>query len=136
MGDRLHASYTALAARLDARITALRPSLTRVACHGDCHGVNNVMSDGPDGTRVASFFNFDEARLTRRRRCIAGYRSVRPLAQLDFDAIAVFLAVRQFWIMGETAGRHATWGTQTMPTSQLRQVLEVMKYWETFATPQ
>lgn len=164
MDDGLRASYTALAERLDARITALLPTLTRVACHGDCHGANNFMTDGPDGTRMASFFDFDdagpgllayelcvylwnnlprkvdgvldEAGLARWRHYLAGYRSVRALAQADFDAIAAFLAVRQFWIMGETAGRYATWGTQTMPTSQLRRVLKIMEYWESLKTPE
>lgn len=75
MDDRLRASYTALAARLDAPITALRPSLTRVACHG----VNNFMSHEPDGTCVASFFDFDETGLTRWRRYMAGFRSVRQV---------------------------------------------------------
>lgn len=164
MDDGLRADYTALAGRLDARITALLPTLTRVACHGDCHGANNFMTDGPDGTRMASFFDFDdagpgllayelcvylwnnlprkvdgvldEAGLARWRHYLAGYRSVRALGQADFDAIAAFLALRQFWIMGETAGRHATWGTQTMPTSQLRRVLKIMEYWESLKTPE
>lgn len=164
MDDGLRAAYSALAGRLDARISALLPSLTRVACHGDCHGANNFMTDGPNGTRAASFFDFDdcgpgllayelcvylwntlprkaggvldEAGLTRWRRYLAGYRSVRPLAQADFDAIAAFLAVRHFWIMGETAGRHATWGTQTMPTSHLRSTLKIMEYWESVTTPE
>ena len=78
----------------------------------------------------------DEAGLMRWRHYLAGYRSVRPLAQADVDAIAAFLAVRQFWIMGETAGRYATWGTQTMPTSQLRRVLKIMEYWASFKTPE
>lgn len=164
MDDGLRAAYTALAERLDARISALMPSLTRVACHGDCHGANNFMTDGPGGTRVASFFDFDdcgpgllayelcvylwntlprkvggmldEAGLTRWRHYLAGYRGLRPLPHADFEAIAAFLAVRQFWIMGETAGRHATWGTQTMPTSQLRKVLQIMEYWESMQTPE
>ncbi len=36
----------------------------------------------------------------------------------------------------ETAGRHATWGTQTMPTSHLRSTLKIMEYWESVTTPE
>ena len=35
--------------------------LTRVHCHGDCHGSNNFVNTAADGSRVASFFDFDDA---------------------------------------------------------------------------
>lgn len=167
MDDALRAGYTALAGRLAERITTLLPTLTRVACHGDCHGGNNFVTDGPDGpggTRVASFFDFDdagpgllaydlcvylwntlprkvgsvldEAGLTRWQRYIAGYRSVRPLEPADFDAITGFLPVRQIWLMGEFAGRIPVWGTQAIPSVYLRKQLEIMEYWESMQTPE
>jgi Ser/Thr protein kinase RdoA (MazF antagonist) len=60
MDDALRTDFTAIAKRLEARIAAM-PALSRVACHGDCHGSNNLMTEGPQGTRVASFFDFDDA---------------------------------------------------------------------------
>jgi Ser/Thr protein kinase RdoA (MazF antagonist) len=166
MDDALRDGYAALAGRLAGRISALLPQLARVACHGDCHGGNNFVTDGPGGpgaARVASFFDFDdcgpgllayelcvylwntlprkvggvldEAGLTRWQRYIAGYRSVRPLAQADFDAIAPFLPVRQIWLMGEFAGRIPVWGTQAIPSVYLRKQLEIMEYWESMRTP-
>lgn len=167
MDDALRAGYTALAGRLAGRIGALLPVLSRVACHGDCHGGNNFVTDGadgPDGARVASFFDFDDAgpgllaydlcvylwaslprkvdgqldepALARWQRYVAGYRSVRPLAQADFDAIALFVPVRQIWLMGEFAGRIPVLGTQAMPSMYLRKQLEIMEYWESFKTPE
>lgn len=162
MDDALREAYTAIARRLEARIADL-PALTRVVCHGDCHGSNNFMNDRPDGTRVASFFDFDDAgpgclayelcvylwamlprkvggaldasELERWRAYLAGYRSVRAIAQSDIDAIAAFVAVRQFWLLGEYAGRVAVWGTQTLPTSWLRKHVDVLAFWETMRTP-
>jgi Ser/Thr protein kinase RdoA (MazF antagonist) len=162
MDDALRADFSGIAQRLAARIAAL-PGLTRVACHGDCHGSNNFMTDGAGGSRVASFFDFDDTgpgwlayelcvylwvllprkpggaldaeSLERWRRYIAGYRSVRPLAAADFEAISAFLAVRQIWLMGEYAGRLAVWGTQSMPTSWLRKQVELLTAWSSLETP-
>jgi Ser/Thr protein kinase RdoA (MazF antagonist) len=162
MDEALRMEFSAIGQRLETRIAAMT-SLERVACHGDCHGSNNFMSDGNDGERVASFFDFDDtgpgwlaydlsvylwAMLPRKvgaeldgdarerwRRYLAGYRSVRGLGAADFDAIATFVAVRQIWLLGEYAGRIAVWGTQTMPTSWLRKQVELFTAWETLQTP-
>jgi Ser/Thr protein kinase RdoA (MazF antagonist) len=162
MDDALRAEFSAIADGLEARIGAM-PELTRVNCHGDCHGSNNFMTDGPDGRRIASFFDFDDAgpgwlayelcvylwamlprtagveldaaARERWRRYIDGYRSVRPIGPADFDAIAAFLAVRQFWLMGEYAGRIAVWGTQAMPTSWLRKQTGLLTSWASMKTP-
>ncbi|HVE54577.1 MAG TPA: phosphotransferase, partial [Ramlibacter sp.] len=160
--DALRTGFTALAERLRTRFAAV--PLGRVACHGDCHGGNNFMSDGADGERIPSFFDFDdagpgwraydlaiylwamfprkpdaaldEAGLERWRRYLAGYSSVREIAAADLAAIAPFMAVRQFWMLGEFAGRVAEWGTQALPTSWLRKQLEFASAWETMETPQ
>jgi Ser/Thr protein kinase RdoA (MazF antagonist) len=122
MDDGLRTDFSSVAQRLAARIAAM-PALTRVACHGDCHGSNNFMSDGVDGSRVAPFFDFDDAgpgwlayelcvylwamlprkpggkldaeALERWRRYLQGYRGVRPLGPADFDAIAAFVDADQ-----------------------------------------
>lgn len=162
MDDALRSDLAAIAQRLEARIAAM-PALSRVACHGDCHGSNNFMTDGPDGTRIASFFDFDDAGpgwlaydlcvylwaifprtldgklealpQERWQRYIAGYRSVRSIAPADYEAIAPFMAVRQFWLMGEYAGRIDVWGTQAMPASWLRKQVELLTAWESLRTP-
>jgi Ser/Thr protein kinase RdoA (MazF antagonist) len=162
MDDALRAHFSAIAQALTARIAAM-PALTRVACHGDCHGSNNFMTDGIDGARVASFFDFDDTgpgwlsyelcvylwamlprkaggeldapALERWRRFIHGYRGVRALSAADFEGIAAFIAVRQFWLMGEYAGRIAVWGTQTMSTSWLRKQVELLTAWVSLKTP-
>ena len=163
MDDDLRTQFSAIAQRAATRTTAL-PPLTRVACHGDCHGGNNVMTDGPDGARVASFFDFDDAgpgwlayelcvylsallprkadspldagALERWGRYLAGYRSVRPIAPADFDAIATFVVVRQLWLLGEYASRLAVWGTQALPTKWLREHAGLLTAWESLTTPQ
>lgn len=162
MDDALRADFTAIAQRLEARIAAM-PALTRVACHGDCHGSNNFMTDGPDGTRIASFFDFDDcgpgwlayelcvylwailprtpggeldaASSERWHRYLSGYRGVRQIDSADFNAIAAFLPVRQFWLMGEYAGRISVWGTQAIPTSWLRKQVALLTAWESLKTP-
>ncbi len=158
----LSASFMDLGQRLAARITSM-PSLTRVLCHGDCHGTNNFVTEDKDGTRVASFFDFDDAgpgwlsyelcvflwnmlpnqvggqlsptSLDRWRHFLKGYRAVRTLGSDDFDAIAAFVSVRQFWLIGEYAGRIAVWGTQTISTSYLHEQVELLSYWASLKTP-
>lgn len=158
----LRASFIDIAQRLTARITAI-PNLTRVHCHGDCHDSNNFMVAGPDGTRVAAFFDFDDAgpgllsydlsvflwnMLPRRvgagfdepsleswRHFLKGYRTVRTLESHDFDAIAAFVMVRQIWLMGEYAGRIPVWGAQMLSTSYMRRQVAVLLDWESLKTP-
>lgn len=163
MTDALRPEFSAIARALEARIAAM-PALTRVHGHGDCHGMNNFVTEGLDGVRVASFFDFDDAgpgwlaydlcvylwamhprtaggtldvtSLARWRSYLAGYRSARPLPSADVDAIAAFMAVRQFWLMGEHAGRIAVWGTQSMPTSWLRTQVTMLTAWAELQTPE
>ncbi|MFN4118410.1 phosphotransferase enzyme family protein [Acidovorax sp.] len=154
--EPLAREFSALARDLHDRFATL-PGLTRVHCHGDCHGSNNFMTDGPDGSRVAAFFDFDDtgpgllayelsvylwvllprslempasaAVLERWRRYLAGYTTVRAVPEADMAAIAPCLALRQFWIMGEYAGRIPVWGTQAMPTHWLRKQAPLMRAW-------
>lgn len=161
MDEVLHSRFTGIAGRVAERIAAI-PELTRVNCHGDCHGSNNYMTDGPGGARIASFFDFDDAgpgwlayelavylwsmlqrtasvepdAATRERwnRYIAGYRSVRAIGDADFSAVALFVIVRHFWLMGEYAGRIDMWGTQAMPKAWLQKQVELMTAWEKLQT--
>jgi Ser/Thr protein kinase RdoA (MazF antagonist) len=161
MDEVLHSRFTGIAGRVAERIAAI-PELTRVNCHGDCHGSNNYMTDGPGGARIASFFDFDDAgpgwlayelavylwsmlqrtasvepdAATRERwnRYITGYRSVRAIGDADFSAVALFVIVRHFWLMGEYAGRIDMWGTQAMPKAWLQKQVELMTAWEKLQT--
>ena len=158
----LRSEFSALAERLNEQIAAMA-DLTRVHCHGDCHGGNNFVNTAAAGGRVASFFDFDDAgpgqlaydlgvflwanmpqdvgstlgedALKKWRHYLDGYRSLRPICEADFAAIMPFVAMRQFWLMGEYAGRHAVWGTQAMPTSYLRKQAARMRDWEQLETP-
>ena len=151
-----------IAINLEARIATLT-ALTPVACHGDCHGGNTLMSDGPDGTRVASFFDFDdggpgflaydlavylwsillgrqlakpdEKVETKWRHFVDGYRSVQPVPPVDFEAITVFVAIRHFWLMGEYASRLHRMGSRVFRGPWFRKNFELVKEWQALATP-
>jgi hypothetical protein len=78
----------------------------------------------------------DAGALERWRRYLTGYRSVRPVTSVDFDAIATFVVVRQFWLLGEYASRLAVWGTQALSTTWLREHAGLLTAWESLTTPQ
>ena len=162
MQAELRPGFEAAAERLRQRIAALGP-LTQVMCHGDAHGENNFMRTNAQGAREAVFFDFDEAGpgylayelavypwsmfprtpgatpseavLARWQTFIGAYRAARPVAEADLAAIAPFMAVRQFWLLGEYAGRVPVWGSQAMPTMYLRKQLGLLAQWETLALP-
>ncbi|TXK33186.1 phosphotransferase [Ottowia sp. GY511] len=162
MLPELRPGFEAAAERLRARLSALEP-LTRVMGHGDAHGENNFMRTNAQGEPEAVFFDFDEAGpgclayelaiypwsmfprmpdtapservLARWRSFIDAYRAVRPLSAADQAAIAPFMAVRQFWLLGEYAGRVPVWGSQAMPTMYLRKQLGLLAQWEALELP-
>ena len=59
---------------------------------------------------------------------IDGYRSIRPIAQTDFDAVALFVPIRHLWLMGEYAGRVAEWGTESVTWLGAQE--EFLRTWE------
>ena len=157
MTAELRPRFEALGKRLNDRIVDMGP-LSQVLCHGDAHGQNNFVVDGPDGARQAVFFDFDEAgpghlayelavypwnlhprapdtvmsdkALTRWGHFLAAYRAVRAVTLADLAAIAPFMAVRQFWLLGEYAGRIPVWGSQAMPTDYLQRQATMLTQWE------
>ncbi len=163
LDDGLRDELLTIAQRLDARLSATH-GLSHVNCHGDCHGSNNFMTDGPDGSRIASFFDFDDAgpgwlayelavylwamlprtagaeldarSKERWLRYIAGYSSIRPIEAADFSAIAPFVAIRHFWLLAEYAGRIDVWGTQTLNSATLRRSAQLLSQWEAMEIPQ
>ncbi|GAB2594693.1 phosphotransferase enzyme family protein [Ramlibacter solisilvae] len=162
MTDELRPQFQAIAARLRSRIEEMQ-GLTQVVCHGDSHGSNNFITADPHGRRVASFFDFDECgpgylayelavypwslhprsvdgqlsekALDRWKRFLDAYRAVRPVAGQDVQALPAFISARQFWLMGEYAGRIPVWGSQAMPTSWLRRQVKMLTYWEEMTLP-
>lgn len=73
--------------------------------------------------------------LARWASFITAYREARAVPAADLAAIARFMAVRQFWLLGEYAGRIPVWGSQAMPTDYLRRQATMLKQWETLELP-
>ncbi|RSZ34760.1 aminoglycoside phosphotransferase [Variovorax beijingensis] len=162
MTAELRPQFEQLGERLHAAISALG-TLSQVPCHGDAHGSNNFIVADAQGRREAVFFDFDEAGpgylayelavypwilyprapdevlsdkpKAQWQHFISAYREARPVADNDLAAIARFMAVRQFWLLGEYAGRIQVWGSQAMPTSYLRKQVAMLRAWETLELP-
>lgn len=162
MTDDLRPEFQAIAARLRARIEAM-DGLTQVICHGDAHGSNNFITEDEQGRKTACFFDFEECgpgylayelsvypwslhprsvdgqwsekALGRWKHFIDAYGAARPLARQDVQAVPAFVAARQFWLMGEYAGRIPVWGSQAMPTSWLRRQVKMLTSWEELTLP-
>ncbi len=162
MTGELRSQFEKLGLRLNDEILALG-ELSRVMCHGDAHGKNNFVLTDVEGDRRAVFFDFDEAgpgylayelavypwslyprvpdaKATDQvkmqwKHYICAYRARRRVADADIAAIARFMAVRQFWLLGEYAGRVPVWGSQTMPSDQLRRQVTLLRQWETLELP-
>jgi Ser/Thr protein kinase RdoA (MazF antagonist) len=158
----LRPQFEKLGLRLHDEILALG-ELSSVLCHGDAHGQNNFVTTDTEGQRQAIFFDFDEAGpgylayelsvypwnpyprvpdgevsskvQTQWRNFISAYQDKRPVADADLAAIARFVAVRQFWLLGEYAGRVPVWGSQTMTTGQLCRQVELLRQWEGLKLP-
>jgi Ser/Thr protein kinase RdoA (MazF antagonist) len=162
MTAELRPQFETLGQRLHSRILAMGP-LTQVLCHGDAHSDNNFIRTHEGGEREAVFFDFDETgpgylayelavypwwlhprnvdsvwsekALARWHAFIAAYRSVREPSEADLAALAPFMAVRQFWLLGEYAGRVPVWGSQAMPLDYLQRQVKVLGQWETLEVP-
>lgn len=162
MTAELRPQFETLARRLHDDIVAMG-ELARVLCHGDAHGSNNFIVAGAQGQREAVFFDFDEAgpgylayelavypwnlyprapdgvasdkAKTQWRHFISAYREKRPVADVDLAAISRFMAVRQFWLLGEYAGRVPVWGSQAIPTDYLRRQVAMLRQWESLELP-
>ena len=162
MTGELRPQFERLGLRLHDDILALG-KLGQVLCHGDAHAENNFVIRDAKGGRQAVFFDFDEAgpgylayelavypwslypRVpdskvsdkvhTQWMHFISAYRDMRPVADADLVAIARFMAVRQFWLLAEYASRVPVWGSQSMPTGQLRRQVAFLRQWETLQLP-
>jgi Ser/Thr protein kinase RdoA (MazF antagonist) len=162
LDEEVREVLTSIALSLEGRIATLN-GLTSVACHGDCHGWNTHMSDGSEGVRMASFFDFDdggpgylaydlavylwnnllgrqlekpdEKVETKWGHFVNGYRSVAPIPSVDFEAIMAFVAIRHFWLMGEFAGRIHRMGLGVFRGPWFRKDFELVRQWQSLTTP-
>ncbi|MBB3110177.1 Ser/Thr protein kinase RdoA (MazF antagonist) [Paenibacillus phyllosphaerae] len=121
---------TTLAAQLLGRIEQVASELDWGCCHGDLHGWN-VHFDGNQPTQ----FDFDcgglgwrsydvsvflWSKVSGKKRdefdvkkwtiFIDAYQKVKPLAAADLQAIPVFVAIRDIWLMGLHTGNAPIWG--------------------------
>lgn len=162
MTGELRPIFEKLGSRLHDEILAMG-QLSHVLCHGDAHGQNNFVITDIEGNRKAIFFDFDEAgpgylsyelavypwNLFLRKpgdkdvskvqmsfkNYISSYCDKRSVADNDLAAIPRFMAVRQFWLLGEYAGRVPVWGSQTMTTGQLHSQIELLRFLEVLQLP-
>ena len=152
MTNETRDTMTGLASRLAAAVDAM-DGLSWTRCHGDCHGANaRIVAVGPK-TGDAIFFDFDDggygylaydlavhlwAQVSFQRQrypmwhaFIDGYRAVRPIKPIDFDAVHLFVAIRHIWLLGEMAGRIGEWGSDAMPAAWLDRQMGFLRSWET-----
>ena len=61
---------------------------------------------------------------------IAGYRSVRPIARVDFDAVHLVVPIRHIWLLGEYASRLAEWGSGALPPELLDREIAFLRTWQ------
>ncbi len=162
MTPEIRPQFEALGRRLHERILSLG-ALTQVLCHGDAHSDNNFVAEREGGERQAVFFDFDDTgpgylayelavypwwlhprsvdgvwsdkALARWGHFISAYQEVRVVGEADLAALAPFVAVRQFWLLGEYAGRVPVWGSQAMPTDYLQRQVKLLQQWETLELP-
>jgi Ser/Thr protein kinase RdoA (MazF antagonist) len=151
LGDSLRTQLVDLTKRLSARL-AERDGLSWTLCHGDCHGYNaNIALQGPHAGQ-AVFFDFDEGGpgylaydLAVFLHCcvmyekkqhafwhafMEGYRSIREVPHADFEAVGLFVPIRQLWFAGEYASRINEWGSQAVPADWIAEQLDFMLSWE------
>lgn len=161
LDQKLRQDFADLGAHLENLSKDLK-NLTKVICHGDCHGGNTFVSNAACGERIASFFDFDDAgpgflaydlavflwqtllqktaldetAKQKWTHFVAGYRQNAQISANDFKAISYFVALRHIWFIGEYAGRLPEWGTQAIPNSWLRKQVPLIKEWASMATPE
>jgi Ser/Thr protein kinase RdoA (MazF antagonist) len=162
LDDSQRQAISEIGARLADRLADVEARLSRVACHGDNHGGNTMIS-GERGERVAAWFDFDDcgpgflaydlavflwqmlgatnsATLnadgqTRWTAFLDGYQSNRSIPDADFDAIALFVPIRHLLWLSEIVGRVAQNGVRVLSPEWLEPQLAMVRSWESLVTP-
>ena len=161
--EPLAAKASKLGESLRARLAACASELSVGHCHGDNHGGNALIADGPDGEPVVGWFDFDDggpgflaydlatflwsfllhARGTEMNEAsrplwpafIAGYRNACPIAPADFAAIGFFVAIRHVNFLGQHVSRIPEWGSVNVSADRIRGELRLVRDWAGMATP-
>jgi Ser/Thr protein kinase RdoA (MazF antagonist) len=151
LSDSVRTGLVDLTARLSTAL-AKWDGLSWTHCHGDCHGHNaHIALQGPDAGQ-AVFFDFDDGGpgflaydlaaflhacvLFEQKHhafwhaLIEGYRSIRELSHVDFEAIHLFVLFRHVWLFGEYSSRIHEWGLQAVPGAWVAEQLDFMLSWE------
>lgn len=149
---------------LRARLADCAPDLSVGHCHGDNHGANTLISDGPDGAPVVGWFDFDDGGpgllaydfatflwtfLTFTRNAdmgdasrplwpafIAGYREARPIPDPDFAAIGLLVSIRHINFIGQYASRIPQWGAGLVSDDWIRREFDLVRKWDGLVAPQ
>ena len=143
-------SLVGLASDLAAAVAAVT-GLARTWCHGDCHGGNARIATEGLFSGQAVFFDFDDggpgylaydlavylwAQVSFKRRGFAlwqafieGYRSVRSIPAIDYEATHVFVPIRHIWLMGQWASRTSEWGSEALNAAWLEGELQFLRSW-------
>ncbi|MGI4861360.1 MAG: phosphotransferase enzyme family protein [Janthinobacterium lividum] len=145
-----------LAAEVEIRAAGFT-NLKIVACHGDCHGGNTIMTAGLQGSRTASFFDFDdggpgfqaydlavylwggllgkalaepdEELAAEWNAFFSAYLEILPVSDVDIQAISTFLTIRHFWLMGEYASRAQRTGLRIFRAPWFRERVMLAQKW-------
>jgi Ser/Thr protein kinase RdoA (MazF antagonist) len=139
-----------LAERLGSDLAKRADSLDTGICHGDLHGGN--LHRGPEG--ILTFFDFDCAGIGWRAYDIAvfrwatnfirgeggtdesweafirGYRSQRDLPQSELDAVPLFVAARQLWLMGLHAYEAPRAGASWLSNTVIGHYVGLLRHWD------
>jgi Ser/Thr protein kinase RdoA (MazF antagonist) len=113
--------FKPFAAELKAQISQLPKASTYGIIHADLHGRNIHYDDKAGfcifdfdhcayGWRAYDFATFSDIPAERWMAFLEGYESVRPLSQLEKDAIPAFTKLRAIWDIGDILNTFPLWG--------------------------
>lgn len=139
----------AIAARFRQRLaTHSERDLDWGFCHGDALGSNAHLAgdtithfdfnDCGPGWRAYDLAAFlwirswyaPEQAATEWQAYLQGYRAVRPLADVDLDAVSVFVGLREFWIIGQQVYAATLRGHWWVKDDYFAQRINFLRKWE------
>jgi len=144
---------TGLAGKLETNLLDLEQrGLERGVCHGDLHlgnihfkpenGLTTLLDfdcAGVAGWRAYELAVFRWASRERLEKAktklvweayLDGYTGLRSLGSFDLEAVPLFVALRQFWIMGIYARLGANFHYEALPEHYFSGFINYLKKWE------
>ena len=141
-----------LAARLRAGLAARSAGLDWGFCHGDVLG-SNAHLDGDTATGTLTHFDFDdcgpgwraydlatyrwitawrtpESAAARWAEYLDGYRAQRPIGAADLAAVPLFVALREFWVVGQQIRNASLRGHYWVQGDYVDRRLRFLREWE------